>query len=68
MKNKLQAVSIMCARGNEQKNIFRDERNREHFVELLEELEARSGLEVHALKHKISFFWGGSSMVRAVGS
>jgi len=38
----------VTARGNERKNIFRDERDREHFVELLAELEARFGLEVHA--------------------
>ncbi len=39
----------VTARGNERKNIFRDERDRAHFVELLAELEARFGLEVHAL-------------------
>jgi putative transposase len=38
----------VTARGNERKNIFRDERDREHFVALLAELEARFELEVHA--------------------
>ncbi len=37
----------VTARGNERKNIFRDERDREPFVELLADLEARFELEVH---------------------
>lgn len=38
----------LTARGNERKDIFRDHRDREHFVDLLAELEGRFGLEVHA--------------------
>ncbi len=37
----------VTARGNERKNIFRDERDREPFVELLADLEARFEMEVH---------------------
>ena len=38
----------MTARGNERKDIFRSDRDREHFLEILAELEGRFGLEVHA--------------------
>lgn len=38
----------VTARGNERRDIFRDQRDREHFVGLLAQLEARFGLEVHA--------------------
>lgn len=38
----------VTARGNERKDIFRNDHDREHFLEVLGELEARFGLEVHA--------------------
>jgi len=38
----------MTARGNERKDIFRDDRDREHFLEVVAELEGRFGLEVHS--------------------
>jgi putative transposase len=38
----------VTARGNERKDIFRSDRDREHFLEVLAELEGRFGLEVHA--------------------
>lgn len=38
----------LTARGNERKDIFRDHRDREHFVDLLAELEWRFGLAVRA--------------------
>lgn len=38
----------VTARGNERKSIFRDDRDRGHFIELLAGLEDRFGLEVHA--------------------
>lgn len=37
----------VTARGNERRDIFRDDRDRERFVTLLAELEKRYGLEVH---------------------
>jgi putative transposase len=36
----------VTARGNERKDIFRDHRDREHFIDLLAELKGRYGLEV----------------------
>jgi REP element-mobilizing transposase RayT len=43
----------VTARGNERRAIFRDERDRRHFLELVEELTGRFGLRVHAysLRH-----------------
>lgn len=38
----------VTARGNERKDIFRSDRDREHFLEVLAELGERFGLEVHA--------------------
>jgi putative transposase len=38
----------VTARGNERKSIFRDDRDRAHFLDLLEELSPRHGLQVHA--------------------
>ncbi len=38
----------VTARGNERKNIFRDDRDRGHFLEVVSGLEERFGLEVHA--------------------
>ncbi len=38
----------MTAQGNERENIFRDQRDRGHFVELVAELEARFVLKVHS--------------------
>src|SRR5580658_10561464 len=37
----------LTARGNERRAIFRDERDRAHFLELLEEMVGRFGLRVH---------------------
>ena len=38
----------LTARGNERREIFRDERDRQHFLELLAELPARFGTRLHA--------------------
>lgn len=38
----------VTARGNERKDIFRNDRDREHFLEVVAELEPRFGIEVHA--------------------
>ena len=38
----------VTARGNERKNIFRDDTDRYHFLELLSELGERFGMRVHA--------------------
>lgn len=38
----------MTARGNERRDIFRGDKDREHFLGLVGELEERFGLEVHA--------------------
>ena len=38
----------VTARGNERRNIFRDEADRRHFVELLAELPERFGTVLHA--------------------
>ena len=38
----------LCARGNERRDIFRDDRDRQHFLELLAELPERFGTRMHA--------------------
>ena len=38
----------LCARGNERRDIFGDQRDRQHFLELLAELPERFGTRLHA--------------------
>lgn len=47
--NRAGAWYHVTARGNERKPIYRDDRDREHFCELLEEMTARFRLRLHAL-------------------
>ena len=42
------AVHHVTSRGNERKHIFRDDRDRFHFLELLGDLGERFGAKVHA--------------------
>ena len=38
----------VTARGNERKDVFRSDHDREHFLQVLAELEGRFGPEMHA--------------------
>jgi REP element-mobilizing transposase RayT len=38
----------VTARGNERREIFRDDRDRQHFLDLLAQLPARFGTRLHA--------------------
>ena len=38
----------LTSRGNERRPIFRDDRDRLHFYELLDEMTARFGVRLHA--------------------
>ena len=39
----------VTGRGNERRAIFRDDRDRQHFCELLAEMAGRFGIRLHAL-------------------
>jgi hypothetical protein len=45
----------VTARGNERRAIFRDDRDRRHFLELLAELPGRFGTRLHGWVHGQSF-------------
>jgi putative transposase len=48
---RIQAVDAwyhVTARGNERRAVFRDDRDRRHFLEVLEEAVGRFGLRLHA--------------------
>jgi REP element-mobilizing transposase RayT len=56
----------VTARGNERKDIFRSDRDREHFLQVLAEWEGRYGLEAHAYvlmgnHHHLLFACAGSA-------